>query len=61
MSTDSQGRNIAENLNRLRRAHERYRRQLTTKRTGDSIREFTFANKHDEARFDRTESENEQQ
>jgi len=32
-------RNIAENMNRLSRAHERYRRQTdgqTDKRTGDS-------------------------
>jgi len=43
-------RKIAENLNRLSRAHERYRRQTTDRRTGDSIgpysereREFTFA------------------
>jgi len=57
---DSQGtkccRNIAENLNRLRRAHERYRqtdrRQTTDKRQTDGRaivysereREFTFAN-----------------
>jgi len=43
---DDQGtkclRNIAENLNRLSRAHERYRRQTTDRqttdrRTGDSI------------------------
>jgi len=36
MSTDGQGtkcrRNIAENLNRLSRAHERYRRQTTDDR-----------------------------
>jgi len=60
MSMDSQGtkccRNIAENLNRLRRAHERYRqtdrRQTTDKRQTDGRaivysereREFTFAN-----------------
>jgi len=48
MSTDGLGtkchKNIAENLNRLSRAHERYRRQ-TNRRTGDSDREreFTFA------------------
>jgi len=36
-------RPIAENLNRLSRAHERYRRQ-TDRRTGDSISR-TFANK----------------
>jgi len=38
---DGQGtkcrRNIAENLNRLNRAHERYRRQTDDRRTGDSI------------------------
>jgi len=45
MSMDGQGtkchRNIAENLNRLSRAHECYRRQTdrqtTDRRTGDSI------------------------
>jgi len=49
---DGQGtqrrRNIAENLNRLSRAHERYRRQTTDGRaTANSEREhkFTFANK----------------
>jgi len=40
MSVDGQGtksrRNIAENFNRLSRAHERYR-QTTDRRTGDSI------------------------
>ena len=51
MSTDGQAtkcyRNIAENFNRLSRAHERYRRQ--TDRDGRAIaysereREFTFA------------------
>jgi len=37
MSRDGQGtkcrRNIAENLNRLSRAHERYRRQTTDRQT----------------------------
>jgi len=37
---DGQGakrrRNIAENLNRLSRVHERYRRQTDDRRTGDS-------------------------
>ena len=37
MSTDGQGtlwrRNIAENFNRLSRAHERYRRQTTDRQT----------------------------
>ena len=53
MSVDGQGTksrsNIAENFNRLSRAHERYR-QTTDRRTGDSImiysereRDFTFA------------------
>jgi len=41
MSVDGQGtkcrRNIAEILNRLSRAHERYRRQTDDRRTGDSI------------------------
>jgi len=40
MSTDGQGtkyhRNIAENVNRLSRVHERYRQQ-TDRRTGDNI------------------------
>jgi len=40
MSTHGQGTkcqgNIAENFNRLSRAHERYR-QTTDRRTGDSI------------------------
>jgi len=55
MSKDGQrtkcGRNIAENLNRLSRAHERYRRQTTDRQTTDGRataysehdREFTFA------------------
>ena len=60
MSMDGQGtkcrKNIAENLNRLSRAHERYRRQTdrqtTDRRTGDTFtataysereREFAFA------------------
>ena len=55
MSVDGQGtkcrRNIAENLNRLSRAHERYRRQTTDRQTTDGRaiaysereREFTFA------------------
>jgi len=30
-------RNIAENLNHLSRAHERYRRQTDRRQTGDSI------------------------
>jgi len=53
---DGQGtkcrRNIAENLNRLSRAHDRYRRQTDRQTTdGRAIaysereREFTFANK----------------
>ena len=63
MSMDGQGtkchRNIAENLNRLSRAHERCRRQTTDRQTdrqttdGRAIayisereREFTFAKKH---------------
>ena len=45
MSTDDQDtkcrRNIAENLNRLSRAHERYRRQTDGRATANS--EFTFA------------------
>ena len=64
---DGQGttwrRNIAENFNRLSRAHQRYRRQTTHKQTdrqtdrqttdGPSMTnsehklEFTFANKND--------------
>ena len=50
MSSDGQGtlcrRNIAENLNRLSRAHERYRRQTTDLRAtaySEREREFTFA------------------
>ena len=55
MSRNGQGtkcrRNIAENLNRLSRAHERYRRQTTDRRQTDGRaiaysereREFTFA------------------
>jgi len=49
MSKDSQGtkcrRNIAENLNRLSRAHERYRRQTDGRAIAYSEREreFTFA------------------
>jgi len=39
MSSDGQGikcrRNIAENLNRLSRAHERYRRQADRRQTTD--------------------------
>ena len=40
-------RNIAENLNRLSRAHGRYRRQTDGRATANSEREreFTFANK----------------
>jgi len=52
MSVDGQGtqcrRNIAENLNRLSTAHERYRRQTTDGRAtaySERTREFTFANK----------------
>jgi len=51
MSVDGQGtycrRNIAKNLNRLNRAHERYRRQTGGRATANSERErkFTFANK----------------
>jgi len=37
MSTDGQGRNIAENLNRLSTAHEHYRRAIAY-----SERELTF-------------------
>jgi len=59
MSKDGQGtkrrRNIAENLNRLSRAHERYRRQTTDRQTTDGRaigyskheREFTIAKKGD--------------
>jgi len=40
-------KNIAENLNRLSRAHERYRqqtvRQTDGRTTANSEREFTFA------------------
>jgi len=47
MSEDGQGtkcrRNIAENLNRLSTAHERYRRQTDGRATVYSEREFTFA------------------
>jgi len=50
MSTDGQGtlrrRNIAENFNRLSRAHERYRRQTTDGRTmtySEHELEFTLA------------------
>ena len=50
MSTDGQGtlmrRNIAENFNRVSRAHERYRRQTTDGRTmtySEHELEFTFA------------------
>ena len=53
MSVDGQGRptycrrNIAENFNRLSRAHERYRRQTDDRWTGiaysEREREFTFA------------------
>ena len=56
MSMDGQGtkrrRNVAENFNRLSRAHERYR-QTTDRQTTDgraiaySERELTFANKID--------------
>jgi len=50
MLVDGQGtkcrRNIAENLNCLSRAHERYRRQTDGRATAYSEREreFTFAN-----------------
>jgi len=37
-------RNIAENYNRLSKVHERYRRQTTDRRTGNS--KATFANDH---------------
>jgi len=41
MSTGGQGtkwrRNIAENFNRLSMVHERYRRQMTDRRTDDDI------------------------
>jgi len=50
MSTDGQGtlwrRNIAENFNRLSRAHERYRQQTTdgwTMTYSEHELEFTFA------------------
>jgi len=52
MSTDGQGtkyrRNIAENLNHVSRAHERYRRQTDRQTDGPATasereREFTFA------------------
>jgi len=50
MSTDGQGtkcrRNIAENFNRLSRAHERYRRQTDGRATANSEREFTFVKKN---------------
>ena len=52
MSVDGRGtkcrRNIAENLNRLSRAHERYRRQTDGRASANSERErqFTFANKN---------------
>jgi len=46
-------RNIAENLNRLSRAHKRYRRQTDRGQTdrraiaySESEREFTFAKSH---------------
>jgi len=46
MSTDGQGtqcrRNIAENLNRLSRAHKRYRRQTDGRAIAHSEREFRF-------------------
>ena len=51
MSTDGQGtlwrRNIAENFNRLSRAHERYRRQTDgrTMTYSEHELEFTFAKK----------------
>jgi len=38
MSTDGQGTKcIAENFNRLSKAHERYRKTEDDRRTGDSI------------------------
>ena len=51
MSTDGQSikclRNIAENFNRLSRAHERYTRQTDGRAIAYSEREtFTFAKKH---------------
>ena len=58
LSVDANGwpryrRNIAENLNRLSRAHERYRRQTDRRQTdgratanSEREREFTFAKKH---------------
>ena len=56
MSTDGQvtlwRRNIAENLNRLSRAHERYRRHTDDRRTDDDSEhelEFTFAKKRMES------------
>ena len=62
MSADGQRtkwcRNIAENFNRLSRAHERYRqtdRQTTDRRAADDSereREFTFANKIGTCIFD---------
>ena len=57
MSADGQRtircRNIAENFNRLSRAHERYRRQTTDRQTdgrpmiySEHELEFTFAKNH---------------
>jgi len=48
MSTDGQGtlqrRKIAENFNRLSRAHERYRRQTTDRRQTDGRRHIANMN-----------------
>jgi len=49
MSTDGQGtlwrRNIAENFNRLSRAHERYRRQTDDRRTDDDIANMNLSSR----------------
>jgi len=48
MTMDGQGtecrRNIAENLNRLSRAHERYRRQMTDRRQTDGRQHIANVN-----------------
>jgi len=62
MSNDGQGtkcrRNIADNFNRLRRVHARYRRQTTDGRATANSEKFTFAinvtNLHQESRPYRT-------
>jgi len=49
MSTDGQGtlwrRKIAENFNRLSRAHERYRRQTDDRRTDDDIANMNLSSR----------------